>query len=309
MVELQLNQKIKEVQIDWGGEFRPFNPFLNSLGIHHRIICPHTHQKNGLVECKHRHIVDIGFTLLSQASLPLKFWDHAFNIVVYLINRLPTPTPPHTVPYSTIFIKHYDYNFLNTFGCACYPHTRPYHTHKLQFRSTPCTFLGYSSCHKGYKCLDVHGKLFISKDVIFDESTFPFLSQTLSPTPLASHSRTIPLRVLPNVGPPSPIQHASPTSSDVSLVSPLISPSTNTTRSSPLPPPIVPSTSSTHPMQTRSKLGIIKPKQYPIMLLVILEPASFKHALSSPIWRTSIQEEYDALMANNTWTLTSLPPG
>jgi len=79
MVKLQLNQKIKEVKIDWGGEFRPFTPFLNSLGIHHHIICPHTHHQNGLVEHKHRHIVDMGLTFLSQASLPLKFWDHAFH--------------------------------------------------------------------------------------------------------------------------------------------------------------------------------------------------------------------------------------
>jgi len=142
MVELQLNQKIKEVQTNWGGEFRPFTPFLKSLGIHHRIICPHTHHQNGLVKRKHRHIVDIGLTLLSQASLPLKYWDHAFHTAVYLINRLPTSAPPHTIPYSTIFNKHYVYNFLKTFGCACYPHTRPYHTHKLQFRSTPCIFLG-----------------------------------------------------------------------------------------------------------------------------------------------------------------------
>jgi len=150
---------------------------------------------------------------------------------------------------------------------------------------------------------------FISKDVIFDESTFPFLSQTLSPSPLASHSRTIPLGILPNVGPPFPIQHASLESSAVSPVSPLISLSTNTTRSSLLPPPIVPSTSSIHPMQTRSKSGIVKPKQYPTLLLAITEPASLKHALSSPIWRITMQEEYDVLMANNTWTLTSLPPG
>jgi len=170
-------------------------------------------------------------------------------------------------------------------------------------------FSWFSSSHKGYKCLDVHGKLFISKDVLFDENTFPFLSQSTPPSRFAFHSRTIPLGILPNVGPSFPIQHASLESPDVSTVSPVSSTSPNITRSSPLPPPIVPITTSTHPMQTRSKSGIVKLKQYPTLLLTITEPASIKHALSSSIWRSAVQEEYNALMANNTWTLTSLPPG
>lgn len=73
MAELQFGFPIKFVQTDWGGEFRPFTKFLSDLGIIHRLICPHTHHQNGVVERKHRHIVDLGLTLLSHASLPLKF--------------------------------------------------------------------------------------------------------------------------------------------------------------------------------------------------------------------------------------------
>jgi histone deacetylase 1/2 len=36
-------------------------------------------------------------------------------------------------------------------------------------------FLGYSNIHKGFKCLDVKtGRVYISRDVIFDENVFPF---------------------------------------------------------------------------------------------------------------------------------------
>ena len=65
--------------------------FLSKLGMIHSLTCPHTHHQNEVVEIKHHDIVEFGFSLRSQpyASLPLSFWDHAFETTVYLINRLP----------------------------------------------------------------------------------------------------------------------------------------------------------------------------------------------------------------------------
>jgi hypothetical protein len=74
-----------------------------------------------------------------------------------------------------LFGREPDYNFLRVFGCACWPNLRPYNAHKLEFRSKRCAFLGYSPLHKGYKCLDIStGRVYISRDVIFDENVFPF---------------------------------------------------------------------------------------------------------------------------------------
>jgi hypothetical protein len=68
-----------------------------------------------------------------------------------------------------------NYDALHTFGCACWPNLRPYNTRKLAFRSKRCVFLGYSPLHKGVKCLDVStGRVYISRDVVFDENIFPF---------------------------------------------------------------------------------------------------------------------------------------
>ncbi|KAG8490495.1 hypothetical protein CXB51_013610 [Gossypium anomalum] len=75
---------------DWGGEYRAFTSVLASQGIIHRITCPHTFEQNGLVECKHRHIVDMGITLLTQAGLSMEYWGYAFCCAIHLINRLPT---------------------------------------------------------------------------------------------------------------------------------------------------------------------------------------------------------------------------
>jgi hypothetical protein len=36
-------------------------------------------------------------------------------------------------------------------------------------------FIGYSAMHKGYMCLELKtGRVYISRDVVFDEQIFPF---------------------------------------------------------------------------------------------------------------------------------------
>jgi hypothetical protein len=167
--------QIIAMQTDWGGEYQSLNSFFTKLGIIHYVSCPHAHQQNGPTERKHRHIVEVGLSILAQASMPLKFWDEAFATATYLINRTPTKLLDYSTPLEHLFKQSPDYNFLKVFGCACWPNLRPYNTRKLAFRSTRCVFLGYSNMHKGYKCLEVStGRVYISRDVVFDEHIFPF---------------------------------------------------------------------------------------------------------------------------------------
>lgn len=64
-VELQLGCSIKQVQTDGDGEFKSFVPHFHSNGIQHRVSCSHTSKQNGLVERRHRQIVEIGLVLLA----------------------------------------------------------------------------------------------------------------------------------------------------------------------------------------------------------------------------------------------------
>jgi hypothetical protein len=152
------------MQTDWGGEYQKLSPFFERVGISHLVSCPHTHQQNGSAERKHRHIVKVGLALLAHVSMSLKYWDEAFLTSVFLINRLLTPVLAHASPIELLFRSKPDYSFLMIFGCACWPNLRPYNSHKLSFRSKQCVFLGYSSHHKGYKCLDIStGRVYISR--------------------------------------------------------------------------------------------------------------------------------------------------
>lgn len=186
LVELQLNHKIKALQSDGGGEYIALKSFLATHGIKHRISCPHTPQQNGLSERKHKHLIEMTLSLLAKASMPQSFWDEAVLTSTFLINRLPTPLLHLKSPFEILYNKPPDYSFFRTFGCSCYPNLRPYNKHKLQFRSIQCTFLGYSPTHKGYRCLGPQGRIYISRDVLFNESLFPFAHVAPSPASTTS---------------------------------------------------------------------------------------------------------------------------
>jgi transposase InsO family protein len=102
-VERYFNSKIKIIQSDWGGEYRSLSKILTNQGISHRLSCPHTHQQNRVVERKHLHIVETGLALLSHASVPLTYWDDAFQTACDLINRMPTPLLKNPSPFECIF--------------------------------------------------------------------------------------------------------------------------------------------------------------------------------------------------------------
>ena len=69
---------IKTIQTDNAKEFHCFKSFINESGIQHRFTCPHTHDQNGAIERKHRHIADTWLSMLSVTSLLMNFWGEAF---------------------------------------------------------------------------------------------------------------------------------------------------------------------------------------------------------------------------------------
>lgn len=144
----------------------------------------------------------MGLALLAQSHEPTKFWDFAFDISVYLINRLPTHSLQYCSPYQVLHDSTPNYQFLHVFGCLCFPYLRTYTSHKLDFRSRSCVFLDYSSNHLGYRCLDpLNGRIFVTHTVVFDESSFPFampgFSSSVIRDPPSANQEGLP-NILPN---------------------------------------------------------------------------------------------------------------
>jgi len=282
--------------------------------------------------------------MLSQASMSLEYWDHAVTSSVYLINRLPSSAIQNEGPFQKLFHKLPDYKFLKFFGCACFPLLRPYNQHKLQPRSRECVFLGYSLSHKGYKCLAADGRIYVSKDDVFNELKFPFphlmgkpdqpsSTRTANPstlTVLQSHqnfslassantSQTA--SVAPQAAVPpalstssscssSPSQQGEPQSFSASTAreSFSASPAAESLPQGTAPPDASIRPANVRPMCTRAKAGVVKPRLHPTLLLAHSEPKSTKTALSNPTWYAAMKAEYETLMSNGTWPLTDLPP-
>lgn len=108
------------------------------------------------------------------------------------MNIIPTKVLSGVFPLEKLFGQKLDDHLVRVFGCLSYPLLYPYNRHKLQYRSTPCTFLGYAPIHKGYKCVDQTGRVFISRHVWFDESIILFAkASTLSSTPVLDSSSSV----------------------------------------------------------------------------------------------------------------------
>ena len=187
LVEKQFNMPIKTLQSVMGREFRIFHTFLQQEGIQSRFSCPHSYHQNGVVERKHRHIVETSLTLLTQANMPLSFWWEAFHTASFLINRMPTSVLNNVSPFQKLHHQLPDYQFLKVFGYACYLLLKPYNSHKLNFHSKKCLFLGYSPLHKSYKCLYKLRRIYIAIHVQFNEYEFPY-SEMFSPSSFSQSS-------------------------------------------------------------------------------------------------------------------------
>ncbi|KAJ9538099.1 LOW QUALITY PROTEIN: hypothetical protein OSB04_030832 [Centaurea solstitialis] len=302
----QFKIDIQLYQCDNGREFnnQPFLDFLKTHGIKIRFSCPYTSQQNGKAERTIRTINNTLRTSLIQASLPPKFWVEALLSSVHTFNLLPSTTIQYKTPFEVLFGFFPTYSHLRVFGCLCYPNTSPTSTHKLAPRSSACVYLGPSTDHRGYRCLDlITQKVIISRHVNFDETHFPF--PDFQPRPSSEDYDAFDVDdSLPSLSPmvdtSSPPSAAGPSAS----VSPSQPPLAEPTQ------PPAPAATSGHPMTTRSRTGSLKPKQ--IFNLSVTSdispiPRSPAQAMCDPHWRAAMDAEMAAILSNYTWDLVPKP--
>ena len=172
----QFGINIKMIRSDNGTEFlnNKMESFCIDNGIMHQTSCVGTPQQNGVVERKHRHILNVARSLVFQSGLPLKYWGDAVLTSVFLINRTPTSVLNGKSPFELVYKRSPSFENLRVFGCLCFS-TKLNKKDKFSKRAEKCILLGYSLEQKGYKLLSLDSNsVFVSRDVKFYESVFPF---------------------------------------------------------------------------------------------------------------------------------------
>lgn len=127
----------------------------HTFGILHQTSCPDTPQQNGVIERKHKHLMETARALFFQSNLPSKYWGDSVQCAAFLINRMPVKQMNNITPHEKLFDTKPDYSLLRCFGCLCFVSTSKQHRTKLEPRANPCVFIGYPAATKGYKVLNL----------------------------------------------------------------------------------------------------------------------------------------------------------
>lgn len=157
--------------------------FFQSVGCIQQTTCNYTPQQNGIVERKHKHLLETARTLKFQFQVPVCFWGDTILTSTYIINRIPSKPLHDKSPYEVLFKTLPDFNIIKVFGCLCYATNVFPMKSKFEPRAKPSIFLGYPFGQKGYKLYNLTShEIFVSRDVVFYENIFPFATHTTKST-------------------------------------------------------------------------------------------------------------------------------
>ena len=89
---------------------------------------------------------------------------------MFILNHAPTKALAGKTSFEAWYGRKPSVSFLRTFGCIGHVRKMKLVLTKLEDRSTPMVFLGYTEGTKAYLLYDPHGdKVLVSRDIMFDE--------------------------------------------------------------------------------------------------------------------------------------------
>lgn len=177
--ENYLGVKVKELRDDKGGEYMSaeFAAWCDARGISRQHTVKGTPQQNGVSERLNRTLAEGVIAMINHAGLSVTFWSTAVLYYTDILNVTPTDSLSDTTSYEVWHKRKPDLSMFKVYGCRAFVNVARADRKNLDSHTIPCIFLGFAEGYKGWLCYDpATRKTHISRDVIFDETSFPGLS-------------------------------------------------------------------------------------------------------------------------------------
>lgn len=331
-VECQTGHKIKSLRSDNGTEYvnKEFTKHLEKCGIKRQLTVPYTPQQNGVAERANRTIVEMAKCLLIHAGLEEFLWAEAVTTAVYLRNRCPTRALAGGTPFEAWKGHKPSVKHMRVFGSRAFALDKCTKG-KFKAKGKEYIFVGYSFEAKAYRLYDKQKRSIIERrDVRFVEGEFCTKTiKNCEPCEQNNDFMTNIIRLESCTYTPEnkQIEHEEAVedlrSDSGKEEEEFVSASDNegsdegNGRNEPQQDDTTPRRGPGRPRLVRTGQPGRPRKEYQVLNSLnymddIETPKSAADALQgqhSHDWQKSMQNEFDALQANDTWTLCELPPG
>lgn len=182
--ELQTGKRVKSIRDDKGREYmsKKLQKFLDDRGIIREQTVRATPSQNGVAERLNRTLAEGITAMLNQANLPQSFWSQALLYLVHILNVTPSSAVSNTTSYEVWHNKKPDLTMFRTFGCRIFVNVLRKDRKNLESHMRQCIFIGFQDRQKGWKYYEPSTKkIGVTRDAIFDETSFPGLSTKKEP--------------------------------------------------------------------------------------------------------------------------------
>lgn len=288
---------------DNGGEYLAdeFMRYLKEHKIKRQLACPNTPQQNGVSERKNHHLSEICGSMLHDKNVPSRFWAEYMKIAAYVINIIPQQGLQFTSPFEKLWSIKPNVSHFCVFGCICYVFVPNHLRRKTEKKAIRCIFVGYDQERKGWRCCDPNtGKCYTSRNVVFDESSSWWSTnrEALQDSDLLK-------------------EELESTHINLNFEDDIIIEYNDVQAQSPSPwktGRFYPINNNEDIRETSSLRRSSRPKKpnpkYANAATIednVFEPNSYDEACNIKEWVSAMEEEYGALMRNQTWELVPKP--
>lgn len=341
MVENFHGSTIKTLRSDNGGEYvgKDFVRYLQKYGIRRELTVPGTPQQNGVAERMNRTLLDMTRCLLIESGLPKTLWADALVTACYIRNKCPSSSIDGQVPETLWTGRDAIIDHMRVYGCKAWAAQKRHGKTKLDPKAVECVFVGYPEGVKAYKLWNrENDSFFVSRDVVFDENSFPCKKSDTVDKLETSHERVLNERFQSVAFSFDDLAEDNETTSQpnttrVADENPSVdhpenvSPGREPTRGGGANHSDDHSETVSHgseqllrdatPILRRSERLASKPRPNYSCCVVkksdfVPDPKTVEEALSAPDghkWREAIQEELTNLKTNGTWDIVPRPAG